>query len=435
VTSQAQVSLRDLESNAQTYRALYDNFLQRYMESVQQQSFPVTEARVITAATRPLSKSSPKALLVLGIATVLGSAIGFLAAAWREFTDQVFRTADQVESVLQADCIALIPLVTTAGAKDEINRRARLSEPKGFGGFISHAFKLAQERNLEFPRMRRELKTVADGGSSAMGINKHLQGKNEVQTGKNVKLPYQGSQTIAVQDGIFSEIIDAPFAPFAEAIRSVKVAIDQSPTAAGGRIIGFTSSVPNEGKSSIAAAVARWMAKTGARTLLVDCDVRNPTLSRSLSPGVMVGLLEVVKAQAPLEKAIWSDAATGMKFLPVAMKGRLAHSSEILASVQMRKVLDALRGSFDYIIVDFSPLMPIVDVRVSTNLVDSYVYVVGWGETRIEFVKRALRSGRGVYDRLLGVVLNKVNLTAIDRYEAGSGYYTHRHYARYGYTE
>ena len=56
VTNQAQVALRELESNAQTYRALYDNFLQRYMESVQQQSFPITEARVITAATRPLSQ-------------------------------------------------------------------------------------------------------------------------------------------------------------------------------------------------------------------------------------------------------------------------------------------------------------------------------------------------------------------------------------------
>jgi len=103
--------------------------------------------------------------------------------------------------------------------------------------------------------------------------------------------------------------------------------------------------------------------------------------------------------------------------------------------VQMRKFLDSLRGSFDYIIIDFPPLMPIVDVRASTSLVDSYIYVVAWGETRIDFVKRALRSGRGVYERLLGVVLNKVNLNTVDRYESGSGYYTHSHYARYGYTE
>jgi len=96
VTGQAQVSLRDLESNAQTYRALYDNFLQRYMESVQQQSFPITEARVITAATRPLSKSSPKMLLVLGFAMVLGSAVGLLAAALYDpvWTGAVLRPAD-----------------------------------------------------------------------------------------------------------------------------------------------------------------------------------------------------------------------------------------------------------------------------------------------------------------------------------------------------
>ena len=177
------------------------------------------------------------------------------------------------------------------------------------------------------------------------------------------------------------------------------------------------------------------MAQTGAKSLLVDCDLRNPTLSRSLSPGAASGLLEVVRGKSTLEKAIWTDRTTGMKFLPVAMKARLAHTSEILASAQTKKLLDNLRNSYDYIFVDFSPLMPVVDVRVSTNLVDSYVYVVAWGETRIEFVKQALHSARGVYERLLGVVLNKVNLNAIDRYDSGGGYYYHRNYSRYGYTE
>ena len=85
--------------------------------------------------------------------------------------------------------------------------------------------------------------------------------------------------------------------------------------------------------------------------------------------------------------------------------------------------------------MDFAPLMPIVDVRMSTNLVDSYVYVVAWGDTRIDFVKQALHSARGVYEHLLGVVLNKVNLTSMGRYDGGGGYYTHGSYLRYGYTE
>ena len=74
VASQAQVALRELESNAQTYRALYDNFLQRYMESVQQQSFPITDARVISAATRPLSKSSSE--VDIGIRTCRDRRLG-----------------------------------------------------------------------------------------------------------------------------------------------------------------------------------------------------------------------------------------------------------------------------------------------------------------------------------------------------------------------
>jgi polysaccharide biosynthesis transport protein len=432
VTNQAQVSLRDLVSKAQTYRALYDNFLQRYMESVQQQSFPVTEARVITAATRPLSKSSPKLLLVLGLATLVGGLIGFIAAAWRDLSDRVFRTVDQVEQILQTDCIALVPFLK----KDQTqNKGARTSF-----GIVGRAIKLASQGRTE-ALGRIATRGVGTAVAARIGTQKDvIQRKDNFPVGKDaqarIRVPQPiTAQTITTDEATYAEIIASPFSPFAEAIRSVKVAIDQSPTAAGGRIIGVTSSVPNEGKSSVATAVARWLAQTGARTLLVDCDLRNPTLSRSLSPGATTGMLEVLRNQSSLEKAVWFDPTTGMKFLPVAMKGRMAHSSEVLGSVQTRKYLDGLRTGFDYIILDFSPLMPIVDVRVSTNMVDSYIYVIAWGETRIEFVKKALNSARGVYERLLGVVLNKVNLTAVDRYDSGAGYYRHSNYARYGYTE
>ena len=178
------------------------------------------------------------------------------------------------------------------------------------------------------------------------------------------------------------------------------------------------------------------MALTAARTLIVDCDLRNPTLSRLLSPRATCGLQDVVRGQTSLDEAIWVDQITGMRFLPATLKGRVAHSSEILASPQTRKFFDSLRNSYDYIIVDFSPLMPIVDVRVSTNLVDSYVYVVAWGDTRIDYVKQALHSARGVYENLLGVVLNRVNLRSLGRYDGGGGsYYAHEGYQRYGHTE
>ena len=198
-----------------------------------------------------------------------------MAGAWREFADRVFRTKDQVEALLESDCIALVPLVTEPGQKGKATDRGR-----------------------------------------------------ETQNLKNVKLPNEGRRTIASPPGVYSTIVDAPFSAFAEAIRSVKVAIDLSPTVAGGKIIGFTSSMPSEGKSSIAVAVARLASQTGARTLLVDCDLRNPSLSRLLSPRAAGGLLEVVSGKSTLEKAIWSDPVTNLRFLPAALKARLAHSSE-----------------------------------------------------------------------------------------------------------
>jgi polysaccharide biosynthesis transport protein len=331
-------------------------------------------------------------LLVLGLATTMGLIFGGIAGFWRDFADRVFRTAGQLETALQTQCIALVPLVKEPTEKGEITD------------------------------LGREVKSVGE--------------KREIQLVKDVKLRDAGRQIIARVPGFYSTIVEAPFSAFTESIRSIKLAADLSPSATGGKIIGFTSSVPAEGKSSMARAMARLTAHTGARTLLIDADLRNPSLTRLLSPKAACGLLEVIRGQATLGKAIWVDQATNMSFLPGVVKSRMAHSSEILASPQMRKFVNGLRDSYDYIIVDFSPLMPIVDVRASTDLVDAYVFVVEWGKTRIDFVEQALRSSRGVYEHLLGVVLNKVNLRSMGRYDGrGGSYYYHGSYSRYGYTE
>ncbi len=424
VTNQAQVKLRELESNSQTYRALYDSFLQRYMESVQQQSFPITDARVISAATRPLTKSNPKTTLVLGLAALVGAALGIAAGAWRDFTDRVFRTAKEVESLLQLDCISLVPSLAETASKN------RFSE-------LIRTVKLAGERRgIKFIEKRRETKFGDQERDIKIFDSRLADPRSESQIVKCVTSPEGGQQTIAPTPGIFSTVVESPFSALSESIRSIKVAIDLSSTVTGGRIIGFTSSIPNEGKSSISGAVARLVALTGARTLLIDCDLRNPSLSRLLSPKARSGLLEVVSGQTTFDNAILVDLASKLNFLPAGMKARVVHSSEILASEQTRKLFETLRDSYDYIFVDFAPLMPIVDVRASMNLVDSYIYIIAWGQTRINFVEQALRSAKGVYGNLLGAVLNKVDLRSLGRYDGlGGDYYHHRNYDRYGYTE
>jgi len=376
-TNQAQLTLRDLESTAQTYRALHDNFLQRYMESVQQQSFPITEARLISAASRPLEKSHPKTLLVLALAgiggIVLGTGIGYL----RDISDRVFRTAAQVEALLGVDVIAILPKLASA-ARD----------PSGAATETRLAGDLAQER------------------------------------------------TIGGRTGILRYAADEPFSRFAEAIRSIKVSVDLNSDTKQGKVVGITSALPNEGKSTVAANFAQLVALGGGKVVLVDCDLRNPSLSRAITPNTTSGLLEVLTGAMPPDRALWTDTTTNLKFFPNVAKGRLAHTSDVLSSDAMRNFFDLLRQRFDYVIVDLPPLSPIVDVRSSAHLVDAFVLVIEWGETKIDVVQHALNVARPVYDKLLGTVLNKADMNSFGRYQGYSGkYYHNRYYARYGYVD
>jgi succinoglycan biosynthesis transport protein ExoP len=138
-----------------------------------------------------------------------------------------------------------------------------------------------------------------------------------------------------------------------------------------------------------------------------------------------------------LREALYSDEQSGLAFLPAVIESRLAHSSEILGSEAFRQLIEGLRKSYDYIVIDFPPLAPVVDVRATTNLVDSYVFVIEWGRTRLNMVQRQLGSAPELFDRLLGVVLNKANIRVLERYEDyyGRYYYKKNYYARYGYTK
>ena len=374
-TNEAQITLHSLEANAQTSRALYDSFLQRHMESVQQQSFPVTESRLITQATPPLSKSAPRTPLIMALAGVAGLMIGIAIGMLREISDRAFRTKKQVEEQLQTDCITLVPI-----AKDVTKRST------GQAPFI-----------------------VSD-----------------------IDQPW----TVVRDKSVMWKVVDSPFSPFAEAIRAIKVAVDKGRATRANKIIGVTSTLPNEGKSTIAVSLAEIMAQSGARTLLIDCDLRNPSLSRTLAPSAEAGLLDVVANTASFNSIVWTDLATNFEFLPAGVRLRIAHSSDVLAAAATGKIFEMLREVYDYIVVDLAPLAPVVDVHAMTHLVNSFVFVIEWGRTKVDATKHALATARGVYENLLGVVLNKTDVNALMRYESNHGnYYRNRYYARYGYLE
>ncbi len=118
------------------------------------------------------------------------------------------------------------------------------------------------------------------------------------------------------------------------------------------------------------------------------------------------------------------------------MKARLSHTNEILASASMKKVIDALRQVYDYVLIDLPPLTPVVDVRSTNQIVDSYLFVIEWGQTGVEVVERALSSAPTVYENLLGVILNKADLDVMHNYSRGAGdQYKDHYYERYGFED
>jgi polysaccharide biosynthesis transport protein len=374
-TNQAQIVLRDLESRAWSSRQLHDSFLQRYMETVQQQSFPISEARVITRATPPLRPSNPRTLLVLMVGATGGVIAGFGLGLLRDIWDQVFRTSDQVASILHTDCIAMLPKVV----EGQVTSRSR--QPRTDYGGLAH-------------------------------------------------------RIIKRDQSLFWAVIDSPLSRFAESIRAIKIAADLQRSVKGSKVLAFTASLPNEGKSTAAMALAQSIASVGGRVLLLDADLRNPGLSRKLIPEARVGLLEVLANEVKIEDALCVDPDTRLVFLPAVVNERMAHSSEVLACESTRILFERLRQAYEYIIVDLPPLAPVVDVRAMTHLIDSFVFVIEWGRTKIDVVEHALRMAPGVYDNLLGVVLNKADLNLLGRFESHRRqYYDNRHYSRYGYVD
>src|ERR1700730_214399 len=367
--NKAQVALRELESNAKTYHSLYESFLQRYTGGVQQDSFPVAEARLVSLASALTTKVKPKPLLIFALSLMGGIALGVGVGLLRDLMDRVFRTRTQVQSLLQIPCIAMVPLLKTS-------------------------------------RLRR----------------KQLAAKTPVE------------RLVARDASVFWGVVDSPFSIFAEAIRSIRLATHyygKEPN----RVIGFTSALPNEGKSTIAAAVAQLTAKAGGRVIIVDCDLRIPSISRSLAPTAKIGIVDVISGARSLEEAIWKDPGTNLFFLP-AIKTEQLFSSEVLGSEPTKTLIDRLRASFDLVIVDLPPLVPIVDARAAAHLVDCMILVIEWGRTKINVVRHALDTAPNLQQAIVGAVLNKTNMDHLPQYDVQhKSMYKNRYYARYAYLD
>jgi succinoglycan biosynthesis transport protein ExoP len=174
----------------------------------------------------------------------------------------------------------------------------------------------------------------------------------------------------------------------------------------GAHVLAVTSSTPAEGKSTVASNLAATLAETGARVLLVDADLRRPTVADVLGLEGGAGLTTVLAGQAAVEDVVqeWGEHR-----LAVLASGPVPpNPAELLGSPAMRRLIASLRTTYDYVVIDTAPLLPVADTAVLSRLVDGTVLVAQAGRVRRGEVVQALANLAQVDARVLGVVLNRV---------------------------
>lgn len=332
-----QVQLRELERERDTYSALYQTLLQRFQESLQQQSFPIADARVISDASSPIDPSFPKKSIFAALGLLIGAAVGAAIGGVAEYRDRSFRTRTQIRSELGLPLIGALP-------------------------------------------------------------NVHVRGPDAAQR-------------------LLRYSVDNPLSLFAETLRRAKVSADIALGNANPKVLGVISTLPGEGKSTVAKNLASLLARLGQRTLLIDADLRHPQLTKSVGASAKHSLVDVLQGTCPLGAAVVVEEGTGLNMLLAGQPRQAGESHPLLASPEMQKLISSVSDRYDYIIFDLPPIGPVVDVRAAAGLFSALIMVLEWGRTPVVEVRQTLAEEGAIRDKLVGVILNKVDLKSLALYE------------------
>lgn len=331
-----------LQQEAGIAQRQYDQLLGRIRDLETQAVLQVANSRVVSEALEPSSPSYPNKKLVLALALVAGLGIGVGLALLKEFYFGGVTSSNQLQNILPIRLGGVIPKVNST----------EVGEP------------------------------LAD------------------------------------------RVVNDPMSPFAESYRKLRASIDEEIGDEGkGKVILVTSSIPAEGKSTTALALARTYAAAGKTTLLIDADLRNPSIHGFLAAESELGLLEFLLERMKISSAGGKDADRGIQDAPEIEKfyvldpltnagiilGRKKSNVPTDAPLQSKAFLDLIRGaqnSFDIIIIDTAPLIPVVDTRYVAPHVDAALLCVRFGEATQSEV-------RGAFDQLAKATRGKAKMLSV----------------------
>ncbi len=194
----------------------------------------------------------------------------------------------------------------------------------------------------------------------------------------------------------------------AEAYRTLRTNIEFSSVDKKLKVITITSSAPAEGKTTVAANVAISFAENGKKTLLLDSDLRRPTIHKRFKLPNSIGFVNIIVGNASKEEAIQKDIVRNLDILTSGIIP--PNPSELIGSNKNKKLLESLKEEYDVIILDSPPLLAVTDAQILTTISDGTIIVVKHGSTKKDELERAKELLEKVQGNILGVVLKDIPL-------------------------
>lgn len=225
-------------------------------------------------------------------------------------------------------------------------------------------------------------------------------------------------------------LLAKPLSAYSEALRSLRSALQLSNVDNPPKVILFTSALPNEGKTTSSCGFARAAAAAGLKVIVVDCDLRHPSVHKAFGIGrPETGLVEMLAERLELSQALIKDPKSDLDILPISTG--TANPPDLLGSEQMRLLLERLRNGYDLVVLDSAPVLPVSDSRVLSRLADETVFVVRWSETPRDAAQAAIRELRLYNAAIAGAILAVVDTAQQAKYGYGDGGYYYSKYSRY----
>jgi capsular exopolysaccharide synthesis family protein len=365
--SGATVRLRELVRELSVNRAAFESLLTRYRQSTAKGDLQLPDMRILATADIPSGPSFPKPLLFFALALPIGLAFGVGIAFAVDFLDNRVKTPHQAEAVTNLPTLAMIPTVS------------------------------ARELARHAGNNRKKVK----------GVNEH-----DFKT-TELLVP-------ALQPPLMRYVLEKPSSLFAEGVRAIRLAVQRGANTKSIKLVLVSSSISGEGKTTLAVNLALSLATVGMRTILLDGDLRNPEMTRSLCPKARYGLIEVATGRVPIESALLVDKPTGLFVMPsLSRSAHFVNENEFVFSHLMVHLLENLRKHFDFVIVDAPPIIPLVEARALAEIADSIVLAIRFDATAKDVVAQSLGALAPVRDRLLGTVLTRVDLRRLRYYGHG----------------